>query len=130
MNHESTRHRDRRLAAQPARERLTMRVQRCEYCLQPAAPENLDCHELVPGDSRTKAIDQEYALLCVTRLCHAKIEQLTIPNQLAYLYLADSPRFDLSAFHKLIGRNWPSWDEVSFFVTAIIESRQALTERI
>jgi hypothetical protein len=123
MKRESPKHAARRLATRPAREALKTRVQRCEFCLKPAAPEWLDCHELVPGNHRTKALDQDYALLCVTRLCHGKIEQLTIPNQLAYLYLARPSDFDLEKYYKLIGRRWPDWDEVSFFVTAIIESR-------
>lgn len=102
------------------RQALRQRVARCEVCLDPAAPEWLDVHELVPGSSRAKALDKDFALLCATRRCHDYLETLTIPNQLAYLYIARPSDFDLEKYYALIGRRWPDWDEVSGYVTQIL----------
>ena len=123
MRHTSLKRRRLNDSVKEYRQSLREMVGRCEVCLRPAAPEWLDVHELVPGSSRAKALDKEFALLCVHRLCHDYLETLTIPNQLAYLYIARASSFDLEKYHALIGRCWPSWDEVSGYVSKILGSR-------
>lgn len=86
---------------------------RCEFCLKPLGYGDL--HELTPGSSRQKALDKPYAILHVHRQCHDVLEMITIPNQLAYLLRADEERFDLEAYWRLIGRRWPSLEQVLFF---------------
>lgn len=105
----------------PWRQNLRERVGRCEMCLRPKSPENLDVHELVPGSSRSKALDKVFAVLCVCRPCHNDIERLTIPNQLAYLYISRPTDFELPLYYELIGRRWPDWDDVYRFVRVITQ---------
>ncbi len=121
MRNMSERFRLRADEAEPVRAALRQRGV-CEVCLQPASPENLDVHELVPGCCRQLALDQRYATLCATRLCHSYIETLTIPNQLAYLHIARPSDFDLEKYYSLTKRRWPDWDEVSAWVGRIKEA--------
>ena len=105
----------------PWRDNLRRHVGRCEVCLKSKSPENIDVHELVPGYVRSKALDKCYAVLCACRTCHNKLEAMTIPNQLAYLYIARPSDFELPLYYELIGRNWPDWDEVYKFVRQITQ---------
>lgn len=110
MRHWSKKRQQRWREVEAWRSRFKEEHPRCEFCLKPLGEGDL--HELVPGSSRQKALDQPYAVLHVHRQCHRILEMLTIPNQLAYLLRADPGRFDLEAYHRLIGRRWPEMAEI------------------
>ena len=98
------------------REDLRKEVGRCEFCLKPARWQSLDVHELVTGIDRAKALDKRYAVLCLHRKCHDKIEQLIVSAQIAYLMRARPADYDMPAYHLLTNRNWPDHqDNMSWF---------------
>jgi hypothetical protein len=98
------------------REQFRESVGRCEKCLTPCSPENLDVHELVPGYVRAKSLDKRYAVMAVHRHCHTELEAMTIPHQMAYMIRARSKDFDLGAYWKLIGRRWPDMEHILYFL--------------
>ena len=106
-------------SVEPFRRALRIRVSRCEFCLKTANPHSLDVHELVPGYLRALALDKVYATLCVTRLCHQQIERLTIPNQMAYLLRSRPESFNIELYWKLMRRQWPSMEEILYFLAKI-----------
>ena len=100
----------------PWRQAFKKKIGRCEKCLKPAKPEQLDCHEVVTGNVRAKALDKKYAVMCVHRYCHNELEQLTIPHQLGYFIRARAEDCDLEALWRLMGRRWPDMEHILYFL--------------
>lgn len=109
------------------RKDFRIQIGRCEMCLKPAHWGHLDVHELVPGSSRSKALDKPYACMCLHRRCHNIMEMLTIPQQMAYLLKNAPERFDLQSYHKLIGRCWPYIEEIESFKEKLSGQKAAVT---
>lgn len=51
------------------------------------------------------------------------MEMLTIPNQIAYLYLSRPEDYNLEELYKLLKRRWPYHSEISAFAEKIHASR-------
>lgn len=122
MRRQSPKTANRTRAADKWRDALCQRVARCECgCMLPTAWENLDVDEIARGSGhRLKALDQAYAVLCVRRLHHQKIQNWPRAKRLALLYIHRPSDFDLIAFWALTQRKWPDWDEVSAHVDELL----------
>lgn len=94
------------------RSRFKEEVGRCEVCRKAKSSEHLDGHELCVGSVRQQALDKRFCVLVVCRPCHAMLESLTIPQQMAYLLLSRPEDYDLEAYYRLCHRRWPDHEVV------------------
>ncbi len=106
------------------RDNFRHRVSRCEMCLKPTSAELLDVHECVTGSHRHKALAKNYTVLALHRLCHQKMETLTIAHQLAYLLRARPSDLNMGAYYWLTGRKWPEIKLIHDYLKKIKASEQ------
>lgn len=109
MKRESSKHRQRRLEAAQWRAEFLKMVGRCDVCGRRQA---CDVDEIARGPDRQKALDKEFAVLAVCRLCHGLCQDWSRARRLALLYLRRSDCYDLDAYHKIVARCFPGQEEV------------------
>jgi hypothetical protein len=99
-------------AAAPIRQSLKARVRRCEWCGEPAKPEELTLHEIAGGNPLRRLLqDKPFGLLCVHWIkragdklvaCHAQLQLETRVKQLARLKLVRPDSYDVEAFNRIV----------------------------
>lgn len=103
--------------AKPARESLVARVGRCEFCGRHDVW--LVAHEILRGSYRVDSQDQPYAqlVLCdgIGDFCHPLMDGRSWAEQLAILRRSRPEDFNLSKFHALAQRKYPSFEAVEMW---------------
>lgn len=102
---------------------LCIELGRCEVCQRPYHPSFLEVHELCIGACRPLALTSRFATLVVKRDCHDYLESLTIPHQLAYLFLSRPKDCDLESYYTLTKRRWPDLEEIQEWARKIAVKR-------
>lgn len=109
--------------AQDFRAELVERVTLCEFCGEPARPDNpLVVHEVAMGNGhRHKAMDKPYAVLVLHWWrCHPAIHRMSRAQQLAILKHRRPDSYDIEAYYALIGRRFPDELDIEAAVNELI----------